>query len=71
MRDLDYAALAAQFWRDGYVVVEDLFEPALMDEYQGLILDHFGESPEFYHNQEDQRKQYEEDSQNLEFEFFV
>jgi hypothetical protein len=29
-----------------------MFDPALMDRYQALILDHFGESPAFFHNEE-------------------
>jgi ectoine hydroxylase-related dioxygenase (phytanoyl-CoA dioxygenase family) len=52
MPALDYAALAEQFWEDGYVVLEDMFDPGLMDEYQALILDYFGESPDFCHDQE-------------------
>jgi hypothetical protein len=52
MPALDYAALAEQFWEDGYVLLEDMFDPGLMDEYQALILDYFGESPDFCHDQE-------------------
>ncbi|MEP6391068.1 MAG: phytanoyl-CoA dioxygenase family protein [Halioglobus sp.] len=44
--------LAQQFWEQGYLVLEDLFDSALMAQYQALILDHFGESPAFAHNQE-------------------
>lgn len=44
--------LAANFWRDGYLVLEDVFDCALMDEYQRLIIEHFGATPEFLHNQE-------------------
>ena len=44
--------LAARFWEQGYLVVEDLFDADLMDRYQALILQHFGESPEFFHNAE-------------------
>ena len=29
-----------------------MFDPALMDRYQALIMDHFGETPEFFHNEE-------------------
>jgi len=50
--DMDYATLADEFWKQGYLVVEDMFDPELMDEYQALILEHFGESPEFFHNEE-------------------
>ena len=44
--------LAQQFWEQGYLVIEELFDSALMDQYQALILEHFGESPDFAHNQE-------------------
>jgi ectoine hydroxylase-related dioxygenase (phytanoyl-CoA dioxygenase family) len=50
--DPDYAALADRFWEQGYLVVEDMFEAELMDEYQALILEHFGESPDFHHDEE-------------------
>ena len=49
---MDYAQLADMFWRQGYLVLEDFFETALMDRYQALILAHFGESPEFLHDDE-------------------
>lgn len=49
---MDYAALAQTFWDQGYLVLENMFEAGLMDRYQGLILEHFGESPEFSHNDE-------------------
>lgn len=52
MTDLDYAALATQFWEQGFLVVEDMFDDTLMNHYQELILEHFGESPEFSHNDE-------------------
>lgn len=51
MTDIDYAALAAGFWQQGYLVLEDMFDPELMDRYQTLILDHFGESPDFSHDE--------------------
>ncbi|MDO3388557.1 phytanoyl-CoA dioxygenase family protein [Gilvimarinus sp. SDUM040013] len=44
--------LADQFWQDGYLVLEQFFQPALMDAYQDLILDHFGASPKFLHDDE-------------------
>ncbi len=49
---MDYQALAEQFWEQGYLVIEDMFDAGLMDRYQALILEHFGESPEFFHNDE-------------------
>ena len=49
---MDFKVMAEDFWRDGYLVVDDVFDQALMDEYQRLIVDHFGESPTFVHNEE-------------------
>ena len=43
---MDYAQLADRFWEQGYLVVEDMFDADLMDRYQALILEHFGESLE-------------------------
>ena len=52
MIEPDYTALADSFWAQGFVLVEDVFDPVLMDRYQALIEAHFGESPEFAHNDE-------------------
>ena len=49
---MDFELMAQDFWRDGYLVVDDVFDQVLMDEYQRLIVDHFGESPTFVHNEE-------------------
>jgi len=49
---MNFAALARDFWRDGYLVLEDVFDLDLMDEYQRLIVGHFGETPAFAHNEE-------------------
>ncbi len=49
---MNYQALAQQFWRQGYLVVEDMFDAATMDRYQALILEHFGDAPAFSHNEE-------------------
>ncbi len=49
---MNYQALAQQFWRQGYLVVEDMFDAATMDRYQALILEHFGDAPVFSHNEE-------------------
>ncbi len=50
--NLPIEELAKQFWKQGYLVLEDFFEPELMDQYDQLILDHFGYTPEFFHNEE-------------------
>ncbi len=44
--------LARQFWRDGYLVLEDFFENNVMDELDGLIQTHFGANPDFQHTDE-------------------
>jgi hypothetical protein len=49
---MDYGQLADNFWKQGYLVVEDMFDVEMMDRYQALILEHFGESPAFFHNDE-------------------
>ncbi|QEY17000.1 MULTISPECIES: phytanoyl-CoA dioxygenase family protein [unclassified Cellvibrio] len=49
---MNYQQLAEQFWRDGYIMLENFFSAELMDSYNQKILDHFGESPEFSHNAE-------------------
>lgn len=50
--DLDYEALAHQFWQQGYLLIENFFDPSLMDEYNQAILDHYGVDPAFFHNDE-------------------
>lgn len=52
MTTLNTTALAEQFWRDGYLEIADFFPTALMDYYNGLILDHFGYTPDFSHTDE-------------------
>ena len=49
---MNTAELAEQFWRDGYLVIDDFFESDLMDELDGLIYGHFGSNPEFWHTDE-------------------
>ena len=49
---MDIDALAKQFWEDGFLLIEDFFELELMDRLDSIILDHYGESPEFWHNEE-------------------
>ena len=38
---MNYPSIADEFWRNGYVVISDFFEPALMDELHELILARF------------------------------
>jgi ectoine hydroxylase-related dioxygenase (phytanoyl-CoA dioxygenase family) len=51
---LDQAA--AQFERDGYVVLNDFFDPQLMDRMDRTIREHFGTDPEFRHEERFLRK---------------
>jgi ectoine hydroxylase len=38
---MDFTKLAAEFWSNGFIVIEDFFDPALMDELHELIMTHF------------------------------
>ena len=49
---MDYQALAEKFWEEGYLVLDNFFDVELMDKLNGVILVHFGESPEYWHNDE-------------------
>ncbi len=49
---MDVVSLAERFDEDGYIVVEDFFDAALMENLDLLIRNYFGESPEFWHNDE-------------------
>ena len=49
---MDFKVLARDFWRDGYLVVDDFFDQTLMTDYQQLIVGHYGETPAFVHNEE-------------------
>jgi hypothetical protein len=40
-----------QFWQQGYLVLNEFFSHDLMDELQHLILEHYGLSPEYQHEQ--------------------
>jgi len=44
--------LAKQFWEQGYIAIEHFFQNSLMDDYHTHIIDHFGDDPEFLHNEE-------------------
>ncbi|MEM9386801.1 MAG: phytanoyl-CoA dioxygenase family protein [Pseudomonadota bacterium] len=47
---MEFAALKRTFERDGYVVIEDMFDPATMDRLECSIAEHFGDRPEFLHD---------------------
>ena len=44
--------LVSQFARDGFLVVEDFFEPELMDALDERVRRHFGADPEHLHEEE-------------------
>ena len=44
--------LGSQFWQQGYLVLDQFFEPSLMDEVDREILQYFGDDPEFWHEEE-------------------
>jgi ectoine hydroxylase-related dioxygenase (phytanoyl-CoA dioxygenase family) len=46
------AVLARRFDRDGYLVLEDFFEPELMDSLDQLARRHFGTDPDYCHDEE-------------------
>ncbi|MEM1174835.1 MAG: phytanoyl-CoA dioxygenase family protein [Pseudomonadota bacterium] len=49
---MDIPSLAQQFWRDGYLVLDNFFLREPMDELDQLIRQHFGDDPAFWHNDE-------------------
>jgi hypothetical protein len=44
--------LAEDFWRQGYLALDAFFDARLMDRLDGLILRHFGDDPEYLHQEE-------------------
>lgn len=46
------AETAARFERDGFIVIDNFFEPALMDALDRLVFEHFGNDPAFEHDDE-------------------
>lgn len=49
---MNVTRLAAQFWRDGYLVLESFFRTSVMDHLDQLIRRRFGADPQFWHNEE-------------------
>lgn len=49
---MNYKELAQQFWEEGYLHIEDFFDPRTMDTLNGIILDHYGVMPEWEHTDE-------------------
>ena len=48
---LDMDACKEQFWKQGYLYLEAFFPDDLMDQLDALIFSHFGEAPEYEHDQ--------------------
>lgn len=49
---MNTSELLREFERDGYVIVEDFFDAGLMDGLDRIIRTHFGDDPDFFHNDE-------------------
>ena len=49
---INTAELLSNFERDGYLVIENFFDDKLMVTLDRLILEHYGDEPEFLHNDE-------------------
>lgn len=46
---MHFEKLAATFWQQGYLVIEDFFSIQTMDRLQSLILAHYGLDPDYEH----------------------
>jgi ectoine hydroxylase-related dioxygenase (phytanoyl-CoA dioxygenase family) len=57
---MNIAALARQFDEEGYIVVEDFFAAEPMDHLDSVIRGYYGDSPDFWHNDEFLKKSYTE-----------
>ncbi|WP_027392832.1 phytanoyl-CoA dioxygenase family protein [Aquimarina latercula] len=49
---MDYKKIVTQFWENGFVILENFFDPELMDKYNNVILDHYGVDPNWEHTDE-------------------
>ena len=49
---MDYKKLSSEFWQQGYLVVDNFFDPDLMNQLDHNIRQYFGDNPEFWHEQE-------------------
>ena len=49
---MKFDQLAGQFWKDGYLVLEDFFRGDLMDHINSIVLEHFGMKPDWEHPDE-------------------
>ncbi len=44
--------LTREFWENGFIVLEEFLDKQLMDRLNNLIIQHYGYTPEFLHNDE-------------------
>jgi len=49
---MDFESLASDFWEQGFLVLNEFFDPALMNEMDRNIRDYFGDDPQFWHEPE-------------------
>jgi ectoine hydroxylase len=49
---MDSVKLSKEFWNNGYLVLDDFFDPELMEQFDQNIRDYFGQNPEFRHEEE-------------------
>jgi len=49
---MDFEKLNEEFWQDGYLVLDNFFDSTLMAELDQNIRQHFGDDPEFWHEEE-------------------
>ena len=49
---MKYESLREEFQQQGYLVLQDFFEPRLMDRIDEYIRGHFGDNPDFRHEEE-------------------
>ncbi|MEL6251483.1 MAG: phytanoyl-CoA dioxygenase family protein [Bacteroidota bacterium] len=47
---MNWQEKAEEFWSQGYLLLEDFFEEAFMDELNAEVLDHFGLNPDWEHS---------------------
>ena len=49
---IDITRIVTDFERDGFVLIEDFFDTALMERLDRIIRRYYGEQPDFWHNHE-------------------
>ena len=49
---MNLGQLHTEFWKDGYLVLEDFFESGLMNRMDQTIRNWFGDDPKFWHEEE-------------------